>query len=74
MGECAYLRGCPFFNDVMNGMPSTSRMVKSQYCSGSRADNRWCARFMVAEKIGRDAVPNNLYPSDLSRAREILRG
>lgn len=74
MAECELLEGCPFFNDLMRGMPSTSKMVKSQYCTGSRADNRWCARHMIATRLGTERVPTNLYPSDLDHARKLLRG
>ncbi|MRR12053.1 hypothetical protein EG835_06190 [bacterium] len=73
MAECQHLEGCLFFNDLLSGMPSTAKMVKSQYCCGPRADNRWCARRMVLDKRGRDAVPDNLFPSDLPRARKMLR-
>lgn len=73
MAECELLPACPFFNGLMKGMPSTSQMIKSQYCSGSRADNRWCARHMVSERLGAERVPANLYPSDLAHARKLLR-
>ena len=73
MAECEFLPGCLFFNDRLATMPSTAQMVKSQYCSGPRADSRWCARRMVLSKHGREAVPDNLFPSDLPRARQILR-
>ena len=73
MADCECLPRCPFFHDQMAAMPSTAEMVKSQYCSGPRADNIVCARHMIFEKLGSAAVPSDLYPSDAQRAREILQ-
>ncbi|MDZ4167765.1 MAG: hypothetical protein U1E08_08730 [Coriobacteriia bacterium] len=69
MAECECLKTCPFFNDQMAEMPSMSSIIKQRYCMGS---NVHCARHMVFRVLGRDAIPKDLYPSQVERADEIL--
>ncbi len=69
MADCECLPGCPFFNDKMGDMPSTANLMKKTYCQGNWST---CARHIVFEKLGRDAVPNTLYPNMKDKAMEIL--
>ena len=69
MGDCKRLGGCPFFNDQLNDMPSTAEMYKRRYC---RDDHTACARYQVAEVLGKERVPDNLFPGMLDRVQEIL--
>lgn len=71
MADCPRLAKCPFFNDQMADMPSMAGIIKQRYC---RTDNTHCARFMVAEALGPEAVPSDLYPSQVDRAKAILEG
>lgn len=71
MSECECLGTCPFFNDQMAEMPSMSNIIKERYCRGSNAH---CARHMVFRVLGKDAVPKDLYPSQVERADEVLAG
>jgi hypothetical protein len=71
MAECECLPKCPFFNDMMPGLPSTTEMLKKRYCRG---DNALCARYMVFKKLGRDKVPHDLFPNQPEKARAILAG
>ncbi len=67
--DCLCLEKCPFFNDRMKNMPSMSEVLKQQFCKG---DQSACARYMVFEALGREAVPPNLFPDETDRARAIL--
>lgn len=69
MAECVLLKKCIFFNEQMANLPATVALMKKNYCLG---DNESCARYMVAAKLGRELVPPDLYPSDATRAKEIL--
>lgn len=69
MADCPCLSGCPFYNDNMKGMDGMKELYKSRYCRG---DNAQCARFMIFQKLGKEAVPPDLFPSMVSRAKEIL--
>jgi hypothetical protein len=69
MADCQCLGGCPFFNDKMQGMDGTASLFKRKYCQGSSAN---CARFMIFSKLGKPAVPADLFPNQIDRARAIL--
>ncbi|MRS13078.1 MAG: hypothetical protein EG823_08415 [Actinobacteria bacterium] len=69
MADCELLETCIFFNDQMAEMPSMSNIIKERYCRGS---NTLCARHMVFRMINREAVPPDLYPSQIERADEIV--
>ncbi len=71
MANCECLAGCPFFNDKMPDTEGLGAMIKKKYCLG---DNSNCARYMVFKKLGKAAVPVNLYPNMQDRAREIIAG
>lgn len=69
MAECECLEGCPFFNDTMAGMPATAKLYKKTYCKG---DNSQCARYMVFKALGRENIPQDLYPNDVAGAKAVL--
>ena len=69
MADCQCLPKCPFFNDQMANMPSLASSMKRRYCQG---DPGQCARHMVFEAMGREAVPMDLFPNQVERAGEIL--
>jgi len=71
MANCECLAGCPFFNDKMPDTEGLGAMIKKKYCQG---DNSNCARYMIFKKLGKAAVPANLYPNMQDRANEILAG
>ena len=43
--------------------------MKKQYCQG---DKSTCARYLVCTKNGPEAVPGDLFPNMLDRAKAIL--
>ena len=69
MSDCELLAGCIFFNDKMADMPSTAEIIKIRYCRGDSSD---CARFVVCKSIGREKVPQDLFPNQTDRARQII--
>lgn len=69
MADCELIATCVFFNDQMADMPSMSNIIKDRYCKGS---NAMCARHMVFRVLGREAVPVDLYPSQVERADSLL--
>lgn len=71
MAECQCLPGCLFFNDKMPDTSGLGAIYKRRYCLG---DHRRCARFMVFSKLGKPAVPQDLYPNMVDRAEAILAG
>lgn len=69
MADCELLAGCVFFNDKLDNMPGLAEIYKDRYC---RKDNSQCARYVVAQALGREKVPLNLYPNQMPRAKEII--
>ena len=69
MAVCTLQDICHFFDDEMRYMPGLAELYRSIYCM---TDNSDCARYIVAEKLGREKVPQNLYPNMLSKAKEIV--
>lgn len=69
MADCECLPKCPFFHDRMDDVPAIAEMIKQRLCKG---DNSRCARHMVFERLGSAAVPTDLYPSEIDRARQLL--
>ena len=53
----------------MANMPAMAELYKKNYCNG---DSTHCARFMVFNIKGREAVPNDLFPNNVDRANTIL--
>ena len=71
MADCNLLETCIFFNDKMGNMPSTAEVVKMRYC---REENSGCARHMIYEAVGRGKVPQDLFPNNTERAKQIIAG
>lgn len=69
MAGCECLEKCAFFHDRMENMPAMAEMLKNRYCLG---DYRACARHRVFERLGREAVPGDLFPADAEYADRIL--
>ena len=69
MADCECLQRCPFFNDAMAKMPTIASFFKEKLCKG---DFDQCARYMVFKAKGREAVPVDLFPDQVVRARELL--
>lgn len=69
MAVCEILEHCPFFHDNMPNMPEHAELFKQLYCRGG---NDICARYMIIKKLGKEAVPKNLFPNEVSRANTII--
>ncbi len=70
MADCKMLEKCIFFNDKMQNMPAVADIYKQNYFRG---DFSKCARFMVAEALGKEKVPSTLFPNQVELASEIIR-
>jgi hypothetical protein len=55
----------------MANMPSTAEVIKIRYC---REENSGCARHMIYEAVGREKVPQDLFPNNTERAKQIIDG
>lgn len=69
MADCKLLGGCIFFNDKMPMETGLGALFKKSYCQG---DFQKCARFRVAEALGRERVPTDLYPNMFVEAETLI--
>ena len=69
MIECLSLSTCPFFQDKLEKKPASAAVMKLHYC---RKDSSNCARWIVASRFGKQAVPADLFPDQIERARAIV--
>ena len=70
MSDCENLLGCPFFNDAIPHMPITAHYLKSIYCMDKP---QTCARYIVRQALGKDQVPLDLFPEELTKAEMIIK-
>lgn len=66
---CKYATTCPVFSAALGPLPHIGLRYRRAYCRGS-----WegCARFVVAEAVGRHSVPPGLLPNESAMARELV--
>ena len=71
MSRCKLANVCPFFTGKLGNLNGLYTIYMRKFCLG---DCYNCARYMVAEKVGSERVPANLYPTQKVQARMILAG
>jgi len=69
MAVCEKLEKCPFYTGQMSMETGLGSMYKKKYCEG---DKTTCARYMVAETVGKDFVTMDLYPNMVDKAKKII--
>ena len=69
MANCEKLAACPFYQGDMKMESGLGAMYKKKYCEG---DKTACARYMVAETVGKDFVTGDLYPNMVDKAKKII--
>ncbi len=70
MAECTYLEKCVFFNSKVEDMPAVSGFLKMRYCR-DQYDN--CARYILRQAEGPEAVPVDMYPNEIKRAQALIK-
>jgi len=66
--QCDRAQTCAFFGNKLALKPAVLELVKQTYCDH---DKTQCARYQLIT-VGL-SVPDDLYPSDINRGREIIR-
>ena len=69
MGECEFIGKCPFFNGHLAGDEERIEEMKEKYC---RNNNLNCARYMVANALGKEKMPPDLFPNEKDRAYQRI--
>jgi hypothetical protein len=68
--SCSSLERCPFFNNRLANMPAMAEIYQKKYCQGD--DFPSCARYRVATTLGKEFVPDNLFPNMTVQADNII--
>ena len=69
MQECELIDSCPFYNGQLEGDEEQINLLKEKYCLGTYFN---CARFMVFTALGRENMPDKLFPHQKDRAYEAI--
>ncbi|MHB1340539.1 MAG: hypothetical protein ACYC77_02820 [Coriobacteriia bacterium] len=69
MSGCKHLGYCYLTSDEAGFSPDFARAIRTTYCRG---DYIACARYQMAEALGTDVVPGDLFPAELDRVRAAL--
>jgi hypothetical protein len=69
VSKCPSFENCPFYNDKMDNKPALANMYKKNYCEGNYDG---CARWKVANTLGKQAVPLDLFPNQIDRIDSII--
>jgi hypothetical protein len=70
MNGCDRIEKCAFFTDKMDHqIPALAEVMKQSFCRGEWST---CARNTVAESLGKDAVPLDMYPNQYDRAQQMI--
>ena len=68
---CAFQGGCLLFDRRLADLPGMADLFRRRYCE---ADHTRCARHVLAERVGSNAVPADLMPNDHDSAADIGSG
>ena len=69
MQECELIDKCPFYNNQLKGDIDQIDNMKEIYC---RKNNLNCARYMVLIALGKESMPEELFPHQKERAYQII--
>jgi len=70
MTPCKFMNSCPFFKKTITSGSTLEKMYKEQYC---HEEYTMCARYKIAEMLGHEKVPSNLYPNMFDQAEALIR-
>ncbi len=65
MSDCEFHAGCAFYAGTAKAMPADADTLKQNYCLSNPLH---CSRFLVANALGPDRVPDDLMPPQKERA------
>jgi hypothetical protein len=69
MNNCLLLDSCINTNEVFKNMPVTTDIIVNDFCT---VNNSNCSRFIIYDMIGKNHIPNDLMPHEITRVSEIL--
>lgn len=71
MDSCEHAEYCRFYNRELSDMPADAEKMTEEYCNNNPLR---CARSMIFDSLGKEAVPGDLMPDNKPEAYLILAG
>jgi len=65
MGDCEFIKTCPFFHDQLADKSDEVEEMKTKYCKNNNLN---CARYMVVTTLGKENMLKDLFPHEKDRA------
>ncbi|RKX83558.1 MAG: hypothetical protein DRP58_08550 [Spirochaetes bacterium] len=69
MQECELIENCEFYNGQLKGNKEQIEAMKEKYC---KVNNLNCARYMIFMALGKEKMPNELFPHQKDRAYLLI--
>lgn len=69
MVECEWAKTCPFFLGKLKCLPIAAGIYKKTFCQGKFEK---CARYVIAKYVGKEKVPDDLYPAMREEALKLF--
>jgi hypothetical protein len=69
MSKCIDFKGCKFLDKIRTITPDSVNLYVRLYCENNVED---CARYMVSQALGSDAVPDDLFPHHRAIAEALI--
>jgi len=69
MSRCEFIENCPFFLGKLAEKPVQIEELKTKYCENNNLN---CARYMIAQAVGKELMPPDLYPNEKTVAYEVI--
>ena len=69
MSRCEFIEKCPFFLGKLAEKPVQIEELKTKYCENNNLN---CARYMIAQAVGKELMPPDLYPNEKAVAYEVI--
>jgi hypothetical protein len=67
---CEHYATCPVFNGILQGMETTVKIYKRQYCEAGPEGWHKCKRYQVKQKTG--ICPPDLLPNSIKTLEQII--
>ncbi|MDF1568823.1 MAG: hypothetical protein RQ801_00825 [Spirochaetaceae bacterium] len=69
MSHCEFIENCLFFLENLAEKPVQIEELKTKYCENNNLN---CARYMIAQAVGKEVMPPDLYPNEKTVAYKVI--
>jgi hypothetical protein len=70
--DCEYIDRCGFLINLDKSDPFTTAMIRRMYCE-SECEKYDCVRYILAQMIKEEDIPDYLWPNEEIEALEIIK-